>query len=306
MSGPPRCADRDTASRTVSDLLRRGRIAEASQYHILDGNTHATPVEHGRILLDLLSGRQPSSTRTERRSIDGVQRAVPYRSPTVTINIPTPVPNAALPRNAPATEASPRIRCAPPPNASATEVARVAARNMLTATNAASAQGPIAQPQVESSPPTIPQPTMTTATPSQPARTLAPIQALRITGRSAHRTRFDELMCRLMTGANQGLPLAGCSRAAVYLNAECISSSIRQRRMNKVNGVFAALARTQSALDRSRPCERVYARTSARAAAAGSTAAPSSAPTSATPFYDATNARLLPGVLARLRCLRCA
>lgn len=103
------------ASRTASDLLRRGRIAEASQYHILDGNTRATPVEHGRILLDLLSGRPPSSTRTERRSIDSVQRAVPYRSPTVTINVPTPVSNAASPRNAPPTEASPRMRRAPPP-----------------------------------------------------------------------------------------------------------------------------------------------------------------------------------------------
>jgi hypothetical protein len=196
------------ASRTASDLIRRGHIAEASQYHILDGNTRATPVEHGRILLDLLSGRQPSSTRTELRSIDGVQHAVPYRSPTVTIDVPTPVPNAAPPRNAPATEASPRMRRAPPPNASATEVARFAARNMLPVTNAASAQGPIAQPRVGSSPPTIPQPAMTTATPSQPARILAPIQALSIAGRSAHRTRFDELMCRLMTGADQGLPLA--------------------------------------------------------------------------------------------------
>ncbi|MGZ6376676.1 MAG: peroxide stress protein YaaA [Ktedonobacterales bacterium] len=196
------------ASRTASDLLRRGRITEASQYHILDGNTRATPVEHGRILLDLLSGRPPSSTRTERRSIDGVQRAVPYRSPTVTVNVPTPAPNAASPRNVPAPEASPRMRRAPPPNASATEVARVAARNMLIVTNATSAQGPIAQPRVGSTPPTIPQQAMTTATPSQPARILAPIQALSIAGRSAHRTHFDELMRRLMTGTDQGLPLA--------------------------------------------------------------------------------------------------
>lgn len=196
------------ASRTASELLRRGRIAEASQYHILDGNTRATPVEHGRILLDLLSGRPPSSTRTERRRIDGVQRAVPYRSPTVAINVPTPAPNAASPRNAPATQAPPRMRRAPPPNASATEAARVAARNMLTVTNAASAQEPIAQPRGGSSPLTIPQPAMTPATPSQPARIPAPIAALSIAGRSAHRTRFEELMRRLMTGADQGLPLA--------------------------------------------------------------------------------------------------
>jgi hypothetical protein len=196
------------ASQAASDLLRGGCIVEASQYHILDGNTRATPIEHGRILLDLLSGRPPSSTRIERRSIDGVQRAVPYRSPTVAINVSTPVSNTASPRNAQTTQAPPRMRRAPPPNASATEVARVAAHNMHTMTNAASAQGPIAQPRVGSSPPTIPQSAMTTAIPSHPARIPAPIQVLSITGRSEHRTRFDELMYRLMTGADQGLPLA--------------------------------------------------------------------------------------------------
>lgn len=195
------------ASRTASDLLRRGRIAEASQYHILDGNTRATPVEHGRILLDLLSGRQPSSTRTERRGIDGVQRAVPYRSPTVTLNVPAPVPNTASPRNAPATQAPPRMRRAPPPNASATE-ARVAARNMLNVTNAASAPGPTPQPRVETSPPPIPQSAMTAVMSSQPARTPAPMQAPGVAGRSTHRPRFDELMRCLMTGVDQGLPLA--------------------------------------------------------------------------------------------------
>lgn len=79
---------------------------------------------------------------------------------------------------------------------------------MLTVTNGASTQGPIAQPRAASSPPTIPLPTMTTAIPSLPARISAPIQALSMAGRSAHRTRFDELMRRLMTGADQGLPLA--------------------------------------------------------------------------------------------------
>jgi hypothetical protein len=196
------------ASRTASDLLRRGRIAEASQYHILDGNTRATPIEHGRILLDLLSGHPPSSTRTERRRIDGVQRTVPYRSPTIAINVPTPTPNAASPRNTPATQAPPGMRRAPPPNASATEAARVAARNMLIVTNAAPTQGPIAQPRVGSSLPTTHQPTITTATHSQPARILAPTQALSVAGTSAHRTRFDDLMRRLMTGVDQGLPLA--------------------------------------------------------------------------------------------------
>jgi hypothetical protein len=196
------------ASRAVSDLLRRSCIVEASQYHVLDGNTRATPIEHGRILLDLLSGRPPSSTRIECRSIDGVQRAVPYRSPTVTINGPTAVSNTASARNAPARQASPRLRRAPPPNASATEVSRVAARNMLNVTNAASTQGPIAQPQVEASPPTIPQPATTAVTPSQPSTIPAPTQALSIAGRSAHRARFDELMRRLMTGVDQGLPLA--------------------------------------------------------------------------------------------------
>ena len=192
------------ASRAASHLLRCGRITEASQYHILDGNSRATPVEHGRILLDLLSGRPPGSTRAERRNIDGMQGAIPYRSPTVTINVPTPVPNAASPRNAPATEASPRMRRAPPPTASATEAARVAARNMLTVTNATSSQGPIAQPQVETSPLTIRQPAMTAATPSQTAKIPAPPQVPSVTGRSAHRARFDELICRLMTGVDQG------------------------------------------------------------------------------------------------------
>jgi hypothetical protein len=198
------------ASQATSDLLRRGCIVEASQYHILDGNTRATPVEHGRILLDLLSGYAPGSTRIERRSIDGARRAVPYRSSPVTISTPTPVSNTATTStgDAPATLTSPRMRRAPPPNASAIEVARVSARNMLDVANAASAQGLAAQLRVETSPPPIPQPAMTAATPSQPAKMPAPTQTPRVADRSAQRTHFDELMRRLMTGADQGLPLA--------------------------------------------------------------------------------------------------
>ena len=39
------------ASQATADLLRRHCITAGSQYHILDGNTHATPIEHGRLLL---------------------------------------------------------------------------------------------------------------------------------------------------------------------------------------------------------------------------------------------------------------
>jgi hypothetical protein len=197
------------ASQAASDLLRRGCIAAASQYHILDGNTRATPIEHGRLLLDLLSERAPGSPRIERRDIGEARRGVTYRSPTVTINAPTPASDTMALRNAPATQVPPRMRRAPPPNASAREAARVAARNMRNVSNAAlGGREPVAQPPANTSPPTIPLLALTATTPSQPVRTPASTQGPSLTVRSAHRLRFDELMGRLMTGVDQGLPLA--------------------------------------------------------------------------------------------------
>lgn len=197
------------ASQAVSDLLRRGRITAASQYHVVDGNTSATPIEHGRILLDLLSGNLPGSTRIERRDIGGIASALPYRSSPVVIAAPTHLPKTVPLRKAPETQAPPRMQRAPRPNASPREIAPTKACNVHSVANDAPRDGkPNTKPPVVTSPPVIQLPICTPATSPMPALTSTGTQTQKLPGISADRSRFDELLRRLMTGVDQGLPLA--------------------------------------------------------------------------------------------------
>lgn len=197
------------ASQAASDLLRRGRITAASQYHVLDGNTRATPIEHGRLLLDLLSGHQPGSTRIERRDIGGIASALRYRSSPVIMATPTPLSNTVLLRKAPETQAPPRMQRAPRPNASPREIAHAKARNVHNVANNVPRDGkPTTKLPVVTSPPIVQPPVSTPATSSLSALTSAPTQAQKLPGISADRSRFDELLRRLMISVDQGQPLA--------------------------------------------------------------------------------------------------
>jgi hypothetical protein len=197
------------ASQAASDLLRRGRITAASQYHVLDGNTRATPIEHGRLLVDLLSGQRPSSTRIERRDIGDRASALPYRSSPVVVSAPTPLANTVPLSKAPETHAVPRMQRAPRPNASPSEIAHARTRNVHNVANSVPWDGnPSTMPPVVTSPPIIRPPICISYTSSLPALTSGTTQAQKLPGISADRSRLDKLLRRLMTGVDQGLPLA--------------------------------------------------------------------------------------------------
>jgi hypothetical protein len=197
------------ASQAAFDLLRRGRIATASQYHVLDGNTRATPIEHGRILLDLLSGQRPSSTRIERRDVGGRASALPYRPSPVVTGAPMRLANTVPLSKAPETHPAPRMQRAPRPNASPSEIAHTKARNVHNAADNVPRDGNSSTKlPVVTSPHIIQPPVSTPTTFSLPALTSAALQAQKLPGISADRSRFDELLRRLMTGVDQGLPLA--------------------------------------------------------------------------------------------------
>ena len=194
------------ASQATADLLRRRRITAGSQYHILDGNTCATPIEHGRLLLDLLSGHQPGSTRIEERNIGGVTGARPYRSPTIIA--PTPLQTPLTLHKVPATQVSARMQRAPRPGADASEVSRVVAHNMNTVgSNASLERKPVAAPLPIILPLATAPPARAAVKPLLSAITEQSARAQGISGISADRAHFDELIRRLMTSDDQGLPL---------------------------------------------------------------------------------------------------
>lgn len=51
------------ARKAVAGLLKGGRLAKAIQYHVVDGSTPITPLQHGLRLLDDLEGRRDEGSR---------------------------------------------------------------------------------------------------------------------------------------------------------------------------------------------------------------------------------------------------
>lgn len=190
------------ASSAVSALLQRGALGQSTHYHVRDGRTRTTPFEHGIALRDLLDGRLPTSTRVEARDL-GTDHPVTIKpvvnSLAVLASPPTTLPNRE-------TQPHPAgMRRAPPPHANPAEVARVAA---LNARNPASSAPQIASSTVV---PNLLSVQVLTATPvvapSRPASvTRAPV--LTDGGIDAYFSRFLDLMHRLASSSNQGLPLA--------------------------------------------------------------------------------------------------
>lgn len=190
------------ASNAVSALLSRGAIARATHYHVHDGSTRTTPLEHGIALRDLLDGRLPTSMRLEARYLSGAGRVL--RKPRVSTATELFAPSVAIAEqnvNGP----SAGLRRAPPPHAGPAEVSRAVAVNAKSAlpitlpvsvTMMASVQPPM---QRDTQAPSMAPMRPTSAVPSQPTACGSV---------ETHLSRFLELMRRLANGSDQGLPLA--------------------------------------------------------------------------------------------------
>jgi hypothetical protein len=184
------------ASAAVSTLLHHSVLDEAMQYHVHDGNSRTTPLEHGRILYELLCGQQPTSVRIECRRIDAIVGTTAVKP----IEPPTQVPSRPTSStvNTLNTFNQSRMRRAPPPNASAAQVARVAALNALPRTpispsSIATTEQVALSPQLRTlGAPDIP--------PSDPS--------VLNENSSPHSTRLRALLGQLMKAPDQGLPLA--------------------------------------------------------------------------------------------------
>lgn len=206
------------ASAAVTTLLRHSVIDEAMQYHVHDGNSRTTPLEHGRILHELLCGQQPTSARIECRRIDaivGTTAIKPIDVPTQVRSCPTSSTVSTL-----NTSNQSRMRRAPPPHASAAELARVATLNAqpripLSPMSIATTEQVVLSPQLR--------------TPGGPD--IAPSDTSVSNKDSApHSMRLRALLGQLMNAPDQGLPLAHLLEAGrlpergVYLFLDPIKS----------------------------------------------------------------------------------
>jgi hypothetical protein len=192
------------ASEAASELLHLGILKDAVQYHVVDGGTRITPLEHGRVLLGLLTGRAYDSPSIQRRWLGqivaggaGLRKRIES-----TGSLHVAVSDAA---NATAAlkSSGPMMRRAPPPNASREEIARLAVAAIALNELVHQAESPPAAIDIQRA--DLP----STAAINQPASANPTVGSVVIASECAeHCARFNDLLRRLLSGAYQGLSLS--------------------------------------------------------------------------------------------------
>jgi hypothetical protein len=75
------------AAEAAVDLANKHELDESVQFHIIEGNSRATPLQHGRLLLSLLTRTSPDLSGVEVRRVGGAaagfRKSAPLPMPTV-------------------------------------------------------------------------------------------------------------------------------------------------------------------------------------------------------------------------------
>ncbi len=194
------------ASAAASELLRQGVLTDAVQYHVVEGGTRITPLEHGRVLHGLLTGRAYESPNIQQRwlskkNVDAASGGQIGADPERDLNftgMDTASATAEVKKQAHA------MRRAPRPDASKDEIARMSAEFKVTSPLVSFADRKITMIEIQRE--ALPAAAATVSIP-RTANLNVPSDL------AAHCDRFNDLLRRLHGGVHQGLALSNLIQA---------------------------------------------------------------------------------------------